>query len=347
MSSAQHDSSRVRDPGACRERPAPRWSYATPAPCPARGRPRAGPASAFAEPPRPWANTTRRAVAAGVLEGDGDAVDVDSLSQGQKGPVSDLAPTVPAAPGVSIRSRSPGRSSPAAFEGSGSPFSRFRPGRAVGRRRRGRRGACRRRSVISVKRIGASASSSRTIPSPPRCSPGAAAAAAQRKLAHPQRELGLERLDRGVERVRHRHVDGARPVGVRAGALAAADRLVVGELARSPRVRLFIVPWPCAGAARASRAPRAPGRRPGSRSRRCRRRPRPAGARSAGSPPGRATSTGRKAPAEGGASGSVSTRTAKKAADLVTGSGQLRLPVDLRVGAGEVERQPLAVDRRR
>ena len=38
------------------------------------------------------------------------------------------------------------------------------------------------------------------------------------------------------------------------------------------------------------------------------------------------TSIGRKAPAEGGASGSVRTRTAKKAADLVTESGQLRLP---------------------
>ena len=38
----------------------------------------------------------------------------------------------PPPPGVSIRSRSPGRSSPSAFEGRGSPFSRLRPGCAVG-----------------------------------------------------------------------------------------------------------------------------------------------------------------------------------------------------------------------
>ena len=47
-----------------------------------------------------------------------------------------------------------------------------------------------------------------------------------------QRELELERLDRRVQRVRHGHVDGARTVGVRARALAAAERLVVGEAAR-------------------------------------------------------------------------------------------------------------------
>src|SRR5213076_3180999 len=39
----------------------------------------------------------------------------------------------------------------------------------------------------------------------------------------------LERLDRRDERVRHRDVDGRRPVGVSARALAAADRLVVRE----------------------------------------------------------------------------------------------------------------------
>ena len=43
-------------------------------------------------------------------------------------------------------------------------------------------------------------------------------------------------------------------------------------------------------------------------------------------PSGASTSIGRKAPAEGGASGSVRARTAKKAADFVTESGQLRLP---------------------
>ena len=63
-------------------------------------------------------------------------------------------------------------------------------------------------------------------------------------------------------------------------------------------------------------------------------------------PSGARTSIGRWAPAEGGASGSVSTRTAKKAADLVTESGQLRLPSTCGVGAAEVEPQALACDRR-
>src|SRR5581483_2501409 len=58
---------------------------------------------------------------------------------------------------------------------------------------------------------------------------GSAAAAAERQLADADRKLGLQGLDGRVERVRHRDVDGARPVGVRAGALAAPDRLVVGE----------------------------------------------------------------------------------------------------------------------
>src|SRR5918994_7296692 len=59
--------------------------------------------------------------------------------------------------------------------------------------------------------------------------PGAARLAPQRVLDDAQRELELERLDRRVERVRHRDVHAARAVGVRAGALAAAERLVVGE----------------------------------------------------------------------------------------------------------------------
>ena len=76
----------------------------------------------------------------------------------------------------------------------------------------------------------------------------AARAAADRVARDAQRELELERLDGRVERVRHRDVDAARAVGVRAGALAAAERLVVREASsRSvPRVRLFIVPWPSA-----------------------------------------------------------------------------------------------------
>ena len=63
----------------------------------------------------------------------------------------------------------------------------------------------------------------------------AAAAPAQRVLDRAQRELQLERLDRRVQRVRHRDVDRARPVRVGAGALAAADRLVVGEVVVAER----------------------------------------------------------------------------------------------------------------
>src|SRR5262249_45445373 len=54
-----------------------------------------------------------------------------------------------------------------------------------------------------------------------------ARAAADRVLDGPQRELALERLDRRVQRVAHRDVDRARPVGVGTGALPAAERLVV------------------------------------------------------------------------------------------------------------------------
>ena len=91
------------------------------------------------------------------------------------------------------------------------------------------------------------------MPSPPRWAPLAARAAAQRVVLDAQRELQLERLDRRVERVRHRDVDAARAVGAGARALAAAERLVVRERARCRASRLFIVPWPCAGAERAER----------------------------------------------------------------------------------------------
>src|SRR5258708_19622621 len=57
-----------------------------------------------------------------------------------------------------------------------------------------------------------------------------AAGAAPQLVAHDAQRIGaLERFDRGVERVAHRDVDAARPVGVRARALAAAERLVVGK----------------------------------------------------------------------------------------------------------------------
>ena len=69
----------------------------------------------------------------------------------------------------------------------------------------------------------------------PVVAPGAAAAAPARVLDDAQRELDLQRLDRRVERVGHRDVHGAGAVGVRAGALAAAERLVVGEVGVAER----------------------------------------------------------------------------------------------------------------
>src|SRR5262249_50486257 len=45
----------------------------------------------------------------------------------------------------------------------------------------------------------------------------------------------LQRLDRRVEGIRHRHVDSRRAYSVSTGALAAADRLVVGEASVAER----------------------------------------------------------------------------------------------------------------
>src|SRR5205807_4681154 len=56
-----------------------------------------------------------------------------------------------------------------------------------------------------------------------------AGANAQTPLLDAERIRELERLDGSRERVRHRHVHPARPVRVGTRALAAADRLVVGE----------------------------------------------------------------------------------------------------------------------
>ena len=89
-------------------------------------------------------------------------------------------------------------------------------------------GAWRRRSVSSEKLMSVEGLELAHDAVAAAMTPGAARPAAQRVLGHAQRELELERLDGRVERVRHRDVDGARPVGVRAGALAAAERLVVG-----------------------------------------------------------------------------------------------------------------------
>src|ERR1035437_6657271 len=56
-----------------------------------------------------------------------------------------------------------------------------------------------------------------------------AGAAPQGVLQDAQREFALERLDRRVERVAHRHIHSRGSVAIRACALPAAERLVVGE----------------------------------------------------------------------------------------------------------------------
>ncbi len=134
----------------------------------------------------------------------------------------------PPPPGVSRRRRCPGASSPAHFGGSSSPSRRLRPTRAVLTTLAPARGV--------QPALGDQGESHRLErldlahdPVAAALSARSARPATQRDLTHPHRVLGLERLDRGVERVRHRHMDRARPVGVGAGALATAGRLVVGE----------------------------------------------------------------------------------------------------------------------
>ncbi len=109
------------------------------------------------------------------------------------------------------------------------PSSSVAPGGSVAAAARPRAGAWRRRSAISEKLISSSASQLAHDAVAAAVTARAARAAAQRVLDDAQRELALERLDRRVQRVAHRDVHAARPVGVRARALAAAERLVVGE----------------------------------------------------------------------------------------------------------------------
>ena len=188
-------------------------------------------------------------------------------------------------PGVSIRRRSPGPKLAGGLRGQRLAVQQVSARQRRRRRRRAPRGAWRRRSVIRVNahrlerldlahdpvaaRDGARRRRCRAAPTSSRTRTG---------------KLGLERLDRGVEGVRHRDVDRARPVGVGTGALAAADRLVVGA-ALAGEGQVVHRPLALGGRGdRPRRARRTRGRRPGSRSRRCRPRPRPGGARSAGIP---------------------------------------------------------------
>ena len=134
----------------------------------------------------------------------------------------------PPPPGVSMRSRWPGASVPVSLPGIAGRRSGRAPGRP-GSPPSAPRGACRRRSAISEKRHLASACSSRTTPSPPRCAP---APPEPRRSAYSVTRSGNSRSSASIGRVEgvaHRDVHAARAVRVRARALAAAERLVVGE----------------------------------------------------------------------------------------------------------------------
>ena len=134
----------------------------------------------------------------------------------------------------------------------------------------------------------------------------------------------------------------ARAVGVRARALAAAERLVVGEVVVAERE---VVHRPLAE--RAAERARARGRRRARTSRRCRPTT-AAGGRALSSEPSGAITVDRPVGAGAGrdvgvgehAHGEVGRRL------RVTASGQLRLPACWAARAGEVERQLVAVDGR-
>ena len=127
-----------------------------------------------------------------------------------------------------------------------------------------------------------------------------------------------------------------RAVGVRAGALAAADRLVVGEAVVAED---DVVHRPLTLRGHGHRLPE---RGEDDVDDPARRLVLPAATAAGGraltrQPSGARTVTGAKAPPDAGRSGAVRQRTTKKQAERVTASGQLRLPVVLRRRAGEVD----------
>ena len=167
------------------------------------------------------------------------------------------------------------------------------------------------------------------MPSPPGVRAGAAAAPPQRVAAHPHRERALERLDRRVARVRHRGVHAAHARLARAGR-PARRRWSRSTPSPSPPSE-HVVHRPLArradaGRARRARARRGTRRRPAGSPRRCRRRPRPAGAAATTVPAGAITRTGRIAPPLAGIVGSVAERSANATALTVTASTALTLP---------------------
>ena len=127
-----------------------------------------------------------------------------------------------------MRRRSPGSTSTVANAGSSSPFSRLRPGRPSPPPL-SPRGASARRWVRSERRHAFERSELADDAVAASVLARAAGAEPQLVALDPERVRELERLDRRVQRVRHRDVHRGRPVRVRARALPAADRLVVRE----------------------------------------------------------------------------------------------------------------------
>ena len=245
----------------------------------------------------------------------------------------------PPPPGVSIRSTSPrsrwtvhlsGRRSAARLVAAGE--QPVLPHRARLRRRRDPSGWVTRRSVMSDTSVARAPRARARCRRRPRAA-RPAAPPPQPVAQDPQRERALQRLDRGVERVRHRGVDAAHagaPTGGRPGR-RRPSRSRPEAVARPspPRRTLFMVPW--LGRAdpvgqRLGRARRGTRRPPAGSPPRCRRPPPPAGPRRTTVPGGAITCTGRREPPLAGSVGSVTARSAKATALTVTASTAFTLP---------------------
>ena len=170
--------------------------------------------------------------------------------------------------------------------------------------------------------------------------PGAARPATQGVLHQAQGKFALERLDRRVQGVAHRHVHRAGPVGVRARPLAAADRLVVGE-ARAAEREVVHRPLP-QGTAEGSEHQVGHARRGLHVARRDRR----AGAGVEHAALGDTDVDGAVG-AGGGRDVGVGQHAHRKEAGRARHRGRaVEVPLVLGGAAGEVQQQPLAVDHR-
>ena len=134
----------------------------------------------------------------------------------------------PPPPGVSMRRRSPGFEVEVRDRGKLLAVQEAPPGQAV---LAAPRAARRERAALGEEREAARLEDAQLADDAVAAAvaPGSARSAPELVALDAERVRELERLGRRVERVRHRDVDARRPVRVRAGALAAADRLVVRE----------------------------------------------------------------------------------------------------------------------